>query len=209
MVEFDVIVAYTLACTVIILAPGPDNILALSRGLSQGRIAALVSSIGAGAGLLVHTVLAALGLAVLLQTSATAFLLLKITGAIYLIYLGVKAIRSRDLISFAPSARQSYCKILMSGFLTNVLNPKPAMFILVFVPQFISLEAGNVLVQTLSFGALYSLMTVVIFSTLGCFASVLALFLKQRPRAVFSLNIGAGITFIAAGLSVAALEKQQ
>jgi len=208
MIEFDVIVAYTLACTVIILAPGPDNILALSRGLSQGRIAALVSSTGAGAGLLVHSILAALGLAVLIQSSAVAFSLLKIVGVLYLIYLGIKAVRSRNLISFVPTARQSYRTILMSGFLTNVLNPKPAMFILVFVPQFISLEAGDVLGQTLIFGAWYSVMTVLIFSILGCFASVLALFLQQRPRVVFGLNIGAGIAFISAGLSVAALEKQ-
>ncbi len=161
MVTIEIFFAYTLACILNhpgswllapgswLLAPGPDNILAISRG----RIAAFISSLGAGAGLMVHVLAAALGLAVLIQTSELAFSLIKGIGALYLIWLGVKAIRSKDLISFVPSSRQSHWSILTAGFLTNVLNPKPAIFILAFIPQFVSPDSGSVLGETLLLGA--------------------------------------------------------
>lgn len=207
MVTIEIFFAYTLACILIILAPGPDNILAISRGLSQGRIAAFISSLGAGAGLMVHVLAAALGLAVLIQTSELAFSLIKGIGALYLIWLGIKAIRSKDLISFAPSSRQSHWSILTAGYLTNVLNPKPAIFILAFIPQFVSQDSGSVLGQTLLLGTWLVILAILTFTVLGCFASTLAKWLRDRPRAIWGLNVGAGTSFIAAGLSVANLER--
>ena len=103
MISLEIWLLYTAACILIIVSPGPDNLLAVGRGVSQGRLAAIVSSLGAAFGLLVHVLAAALGLAVVIQTSAVAFGIAKFIGAGYLIWLGVKAIRSKDLISFMPS----------------------------------------------------------------------------------------------------------
>ena len=138
MISFEMWLTYTMACIFIILSPGPDNILAVSRGLSQGRLAAIVSSMGAGLGLMVHVLAAALGLAVIVKNSAPAFFVVKVVGAAYLIWLGLRVLKSRDLISFSSERPLPLRSVFVSGFLTNVLNPKHALFILAFVPQFVS-----------------------------------------------------------------------
>ena len=207
MVSIEIWVAYTAACVVIILSPGPDNILAISRGLSQGRLAACISSAGAGLGLMVHVVVAVLGLAVLIQTSAMAFGVVKFIGAGYLLWLGIKVPRSRDLIAFSSHSHLSRRAVFMTGFLTNVLNPKPALFILAFIPQFVSPASGSVELQTLVLGAWLAFLAFGTFAVLGAFSSILARWLEGRPHAIAGLNIGAGATFIAAGLSIAFLER--
>jgi len=208
MASVDIFLAYTIACILIILVPGPDNILSVGRGLSQGRSAACVSSAGASLGLLVHVIAAVLGLAILIQTSALAFTLIKLAGAGYLIWLGIKVLLSRDLITFTPSTHLPLKSVFITGFLTNVLNPKPAIFIMAFVPQFVSPDQGYVVFQTLVLGVWFALLAFLIFSVLGSFASTLARWLENSPRTLVGMNVGAGATFIAAGLSVAMLERR-
>ena len=200
-------ITYTVACVFIILSPGPDNILAIGRGLSQGPGAAMASSFGASLGLLVHAVAATFGVAVIIQTSATAFTVVKVVGAAYLIWLGIKAISSRDLITFSPSETKTITVVLLTGFLTNVLNPKPVIFILAFVPQFIAPEQGSITAQSLLLGSWFAALTFFIFTVLGCFASTLAKGLSARPGLIFGLNVGAGIALVSAGLSVAMIDR--
>ncbi|TGG89383.1 LysE family translocator [Natronospirillum operosum] len=209
MVPVETWVAYTAACILIILVPGPDNILAVSRGLSQGRLAASISSVGAGLGLMVHVLVALLGLAALIQTSAAAFSVVKFVGAGYLIWLGIKALRSRSLITFQSNNHLPYRAVFVTGFLTNVLNPKPALFILAFVPQFVSPMHGSIELQTLILGTWFAFMAFSTFAVLGVFSSIFARWLESHPRAILGLNIGAGSTFIAAGLSVVFLENTE
>lgn len=205
----DILAAYVLAAFVVALAPGPDNILAIGRGLSQGPLAAALSAIGAGLGILVHTVAAALGLSLVLQTSPTLFLAVKVAGAAYLLWLGYKALRARDLIAFTPTARQPLRKVFATGLLSNVLNPKPGLFVVAFVPQFVAAERGPVAVQMLVYGAVFALLTAVLFTVLGCCASRLSAWMARRPRVVAAANIGAGLTFVAAGLSILALDRRR
>ncbi len=205
MFPTDILITYLLATLLVVLAPGPDNILALSRGLGQGRAAAVASSVGAGLGIMVHTLAATLGLTLVLQASPLAFWAVKIAGAGYLLWLGVKALRARNLISFAPAARQSLPRVFSTGLLSNVLNPKPGLFVLAFIPQFVSAERGPVPLQMLVYGAIFSLMTAGIFSLLGASAARLSGWLSHRPRATAWLNIGAGATFVLSGLSILAL----
>lgn len=205
----EVLVAYLAAVLIVVLSPGPDNILAVSRGLSQGRIAGALSSVGAGLGIMVHTVAAALGLALVLQTSPLAFWVVKAAGATYLLWLGYRAITSSGLISFAPAEHQSLARVLATGLLSNVLNPKPGLIVVAFIPQFTSLERGSVPVQMLVYGALFAVLTTLLFGVLACFAAQLSGWLSRRPRAVAAVNIGAGLTFIAAGLSILALERRR
>lgn len=208
MFPVDTLVTYVIACLVVVIAPGPDNILAVSRGLSQGRGAAALSAAGAGLGILFHTVAATLGLSLVLHTTPWAFWVVKAVGGAYLIWLGVKALRSRDLISFEPAARQSLRKVFLTGLLSNVLNPKPGLFVLAFLPQFVSASRGPVALQMLAYGAIFAVLTAVIFSLLGASAARLSAWLKRHPRTGAGLNVGAGVTFVASGLSVLALKQR-
>ena len=208
MFPTEILVTYLVAVLLVVISPGPDNILAISRGLSQGRLAGVLSSIGAGLGIMCHTVAAALGLALLLQTSPVAFWVVKSVGAAYLIWLGYKAITARNLVSFLPAQRQSLTRVFVTGLLSNLLNPKPGLFVVAFIPQFTSLSRGSVPVQMLVYGAVFAVLTAVVFSVLASFSAQLSKWLSRRPRVVAGVNIGAGITFIAAGLSILALGRR-
>lgn len=194
---------YTVACIALVAAPGPDNILAMARGLSQGRLAACVSAVSSGCGILVHVAAATLGLTALLLASSLAFMAVKLVGAAYLIGLGIKAIRSRSLIAFNRLDPVPLKRVFTTGFLSASLNPKVGIFILAFVPQFIEPGSGSVTLQMALLGAWFALLTTAGFALMGVSASLVAHFLAARPRVVAGLNIGAGIAFIASGLSVA------
>lgn len=208
MFPVDIWFTYTAACILLVISPGPDNLLAVGRGLSQGRAAACVSGFSSGAGILFHVAAATFGLTLLMQTSAIAFLAVKFIGAAYLLWLGIKVLRSRSLISFAPAARQPLKTIFATGFLSAALNPKPGLFVLAFLPQFVSPERGSVTLQMVAYGVWFAILTAVGFSLMGVFASRLSGWLQVRPRTVAGLNIGAAVTFIASGLSVAALKQK-
>ena len=208
MFPSEILVPYLLATILVVLSPGPDNILALSRGLSQGKWAALSSSAGAGGGIMVHTLAATFGLSLILRESALAFLVVKAVGATYLIWLGIRAIRSKGLISLKPAAHRPLHRVFLTGLMSNVLNPKPGLFVVAFLPQFVNVNRGSVETQMLVYGAIFALMTITIFSLLGAFASRLARWLEDRPGVVTGLNIGAGLTFLAAGLSVLTLKAR-
>ena len=205
----DILIAYLAAVLVVVVAPGPDNILAISRGLSQGPVAVALSSVGAGLGIGVHTVAATLGLALVLQTSPLAFLAVKLAGAAYLLWLGYKALRSRNLISFEPTAKQPLHRVFWVGLLSNVLNPKPGLFVVAFIPQFVSAARGPVHTQMLVYGAIFAVLTALIFTVLGAFAARLSGWLSRRPKALLAANVGAGLTFVAAGLSILALDRRR
>ena len=166
------------------------------------------TALASGTGILFHVMAATFGLTLLMQTSALAFWVVKLLGAGYLVWLGIKVLRSRSLVSFAPAARQPLRTIFATGLLSSVLNPKPGLFVLAFLPQFVSPGRGSVTTQMLVYGLWFALLTTVGFALMGMFASRLSSWLRARPRVVAGLNISAGVTFIASGLSVAALRQK-
>jgi threonine/homoserine/homoserine lactone efflux protein len=204
----DIWLTYTAACLLLVISPGPDNLLAIARGLSQGRMAASVSGIASGTGILFHTTTASLGLTLLMQTSALAFWVVKVIGASYLLWLGIKVLRSRSLINFQPTARQPLIKIFLTGFLSAALNPKPGLFVLAFIPQFVNPKLGSVSVQMMVYGAWFAALTALGFALMGIFATSLSAWLQHRPKVVNGLNLGAGFTFVVSGLSIAALSQK-
>jgi len=127
------------------ITPGPDTLYILGRSASQGWRGGAVAALGIGAGLFVHTFAAAVGLSALLAASATAFTILKWVGAAYLFYLGVSLLFARPTIRQRPSALRvvKLRTVFLQGFLTNVLNPKVALFFLAFLPQFVDPGAPN------------------------------------------------------------------
>lgn len=208
MFPIEVLLSFTLACLLLVITPGPDNLLAIGRGLSQGKIAAVLSGFSSGTGILFHVLAATFGLTLLIQTSELAFYLVKIIGAIYLIFLGIKVLRSRNLFSLEPVKQRSLINIFSTGFLSAALNPKPGMFVLAFIPQFVDPKLGSVSQQMLGYGIWFALLTALGFAFMGMFATKLSNFLEARPRLVSGMNISAGLTFISSGLAIAFMKQK-
>jgi len=207
MFPVDVVITYTLACLLLVISPGPDNILAIGRGLSQGKLAACISGFSSGIGILFHVLMATLGLTLLIQTSEIAFWAVKLIGAGYLIWLGLKVLKSKSLINLEATAKTPLKTIFITGFLSAALNPKPGLFVLAFIPQFVDPQLGAVSMQMLVYGAWFALLTSVGFSLMGVFSSKLVMWLKNKPKVVRYLNISAGVTFITSGLAIASLKN--
>lgn len=185
------------------LTPGADTIYILGKGISKGKKAAIISALGISVGCMVHTILAAFGLSVILSKSIIAFNIVKTVGAIYLIYLGIKSMKSKDFsLDKENKENISSGKIFREGILTNVLNPKVALFFLSFMPQFIS--PNN------SFGAIPFIIlgsTFVFTGTIWCLilaisSSLMTKKLKEKPSFSKILNRVTGIIFVGLGLKL-------
>jgi threonine/homoserine/homoserine lactone efflux protein len=141
------------------VTPGPDTLYIVGRSSAQGWRAGAVAALGIGTGALVHICAAALGLSALLAASAAAFTVVKFIGAAYLIYVGISLIRSQssgDATPAAPDSRRATMRsIFFQGFLTNVLNPKVALFFLAFLPQFVASDAVSKPLAFLFLGAIF------------------------------------------------------
>jgi threonine/homoserine/homoserine lactone efflux protein len=141
------------------ITPGPDTLYIVGRGSTQGGRAGAVAALGIGAGTLVHICAAALGLSAILAASATAFTAVKLIGAAYLLYVGISLIRSAGASETSPGAipvrPASIRGIFVQGFLTNVLNPKVALFFLAFLPQFVASDASSKPLAFLFLGGIF------------------------------------------------------
>jgi threonine/homoserine/homoserine lactone efflux protein len=126
------------------ITPGPDTLYIVGRSTTQGLRGGIYAALGIGTGALVHVCAAALGLSAILAASATAFTIVKLIGAAYLLYVGISLLRSRGASGDAPKlATVRMRSVFLQGFLTNVLNPKVALFFLAFLPQFVSADAPS------------------------------------------------------------------
>jgi len=143
----------------LLLVPGPAVLYITSRSIGLGRAAGLVSAMGIAVGTLFHVAAATLGLSALLVSSAAAFQFVKYAGAAYLIYLGVRTLRSGDAATLDPSREpQSLSRVFGQGVMVNLLNPKTALFFLAFLPQFVDPARGHATFQIFELGVLFALM---------------------------------------------------
>jgi threonine/homoserine/homoserine lactone efflux protein len=201
MPNFLLFLAASIAITV---APGPDNLQVLARGISQGRAAGLVAALGFAAGISFHTTLAALGVAALLKSSPMAFEAVKLAGAAYLVWIGIKAIHSKGLSSAHERPSQPLGVVFRQSVIGNLMNPKVTLFFIVFLPQFVNPHGGqSVMLQMFELGGVFMLQTVAVFSVFGVAAGMIGAYLKRRPRVGVWLDRLAGATFIALGIRVA------
>jgi len=192
------------------IAPGPDSVLIMSRSATQGWRAGSAAALGIGAGTCVHVLAAALGLSALLASSAWAFGLIKWVGAAYLIYLGLTMLFSRRSANAGPqaiSAPLPYRKIFAQGFLTNVLNPKVALFFLAFVPQFIAPDAPHKALAFLLLGAIFNLNGMLWCHALALFTAGVSRRLQVSSGLVRWLNRGIGVLFLSFGAKLALAER--
>lgn len=188
------------------LAPGPDSLMLLARALGQGARAGVVSAAGCALGILVSSMLVAVGLSAVVAASEKLFLVLRGAGAIYLVWVGVKAIRSRTLIPMKGAAPVPLPRVFRSALLVNLLNPKVVVFMLAFLPQYARPELGDLGLQIMVLGACYALIALTLMSLMASVAARLRDCLQARPALVKWLNIGAGSAFILSGLKVASLK---
>lgn len=182
--------AYVVACIILVITPGPDMSLFLSRTIASGRAAGIASTLGASTGSLVHTVLAAVGLSAVIATSPTAFLVLKIIGAGYLAWLAVDAIRNGSSLNVQAEERKpiAFGRAYWMGVMINLSNPKVILFFVTFLPQFISSTDQNAAgklaflgVFMVAFGT-----PITILMILGAERVVGAL--KRRPRIMRAID---------------------
>lgn len=194
------------ASLALIATPGQDNIYILTRGIAQGRFAALVSAWGVCAGLFVHTAFTAAGLSAILASSALAFSVVKYAGAAYLVYLGLRMILSREglAISEGDGARSASMRtVFLQGVASNVLNPKVALFFLAFLPQFASAGAGEAHLQLLFLGLLFVASTLVVTTLLALFCGIVGDWLKDRLSMADAIGKAAGGILVALGVRLA------
>jgi threonine/homoserine/homoserine lactone efflux protein len=173
---------FALVALALVLTPGPNMIYCISRTLCQGRAAGMVSLAGVALGFVVHLLGASFGLSALLLAAPVAFTALKVAGALYLLYLAWQAVKPGGLSPFETRSlpHDPPRKLFLMGFMTNLLNPKVAMFYLSFFPQFLHPERGNVLLQSLSLGAVQISVSLAINTVIIFFAAGLAVFLNRN-----------------------------
>ncbi len=193
----------------LIIAPGPDMLYVITRGVTQGRRAGMLSAAGVVCGILVHTTAVAFGLTLILQTSALAFLLVKYLGAIYLIYLGIKAWRDKSTFNLNDSIPGvSLRRVFWQGVLSNVLNPKIAIFFLAFLPQFVDKGSGHVTIQMVSLGLTFACFGLCFLLVVGYSSGTIGNWLTHRPHYAQFLQRLAGGILIALGIRLALTERQ-
>ena len=200
---------FILASMALIITPGPDIIYVLTRGIADGKGSGVMSAIGVTAGILVHTMAAAFGLAVLLKTSTYAFWTLKLAGGIYLICLGYQVIKNKnafELSGFQNSYDMKKC--FLQGFLSNVLNPKVALFFVAFLPQFVSEGSSRYCLYIILLGLIFALLTIAFLILLGIFAGGIGSWLKKSQKIAGRLRIGSGAILMFIGLRLMIPQKQ-
>jgi len=206
MITTDVLFAFLAASALITIAPGPDNLMVLSVGISRGRAAGIGFGLGCALGCFTHTLWATLGIGAVVLASAATFTTLKMAGAAYLVYIGVNAWRHAGkaaLVALDPGAEEPVATHLRRGFIANVINPKVALFFIAFLPQFVDQSRAAVWPQMLLLGSLFAAQTVVIFGSLGWFAGSLGQRLQRQPRLAVWLDRGAAAMFFALALHLA------
>jgi threonine/homoserine/homoserine lactone efflux protein len=182
------------------IAPGPDSLFIMARSATQGWRAGFVACWGVGSGVFVHVFAAAFGLSALLATSATAFAVVKIVGAAYLVWVGLGMLRARPEAPRAVAIEPrtvAYRDIFRQGFLTNVLNPKVALFFLAFVPQFIAPDAASKPLAFIVLGAIFDLDGMLWCHALALFTAFASRRLRVGASVGLWLNRTMGAVFVA------------
>lgn len=199
-------IAFLVATVLFVLTPGIETVFLINKSISQGRRSGVYTSFGLNTGALVHTLFGALGLSIMVAKSAIFFALIKYLGAAYLIYLGVaKVMSKKGLIADTneeqkkDSAKSSFT----SGFVTNILNPKVALFFIAFFPQFISPTEIKNPVPFIILGVIYATMTTVWYLVLTSFAGSFSTKIKENEKIGVRLNKVSGAIFVLMGLQIA------
>lgn len=198
------------ASLALIAQPGPNMIYIVTRGVSQGRGAALVSVLGMGTGQTIHTMFAALGLSAVLQQSAAAFSVVKYAGAAYLIYLGLRTLLRREGLPSPETTipRMGLFRVYRQGAALSIFNPYLALFFLAYLPQFANPETGSIALQLVVLGMAYTLLALITYGTIAYFSGALGDRLATAPRFSKVLQWLSGSILVGLGLRLAFAERR-
>jgi RhtB (resistance to homoserine/threonine) family protein len=200
--------AFIISCILLNLTPGSDTMYILGRSISQGKKAGILSALGISTGCLIHTLLAGLGLSLIIAQSALAFDVIKYLGAAYLVYLGLKMIFSKEKRLQLDGNIVDMKKIFASGVITNVLNPKVALFFLAFLPQFVDARYAESPLPFLLLGATFTFTGTVWCLSLAFFSAMLATTMRENPSIKTWLDRVTGSLFVMLGIKLALQTKE-
>lgn len=192
---------FTIASLVLIATPGQDMILVMSRSVAQGARAGIVTAAGVSTGLVGHTVLVTFGLGAILRTSELLFVALKVIGAAYLIYLAIGLLRARDArLVVGGAAVRSPARLFADGAVSNLSNPKIAIFYFAFLPQFVTPATEHPTFTILALGLAFAALTFAVKGPVGLFAGLLSGWLRANPNVLVWLYRGSGVVLLALGV---------
>jgi threonine/homoserine/homoserine lactone efflux protein len=190
--------AFLLTTLIVVVTPGTGVLYTLAAGLSRGARASVIAAFGCTLGIVPHMVAAITGLAALVHTSALAFQGLKYLGVVYLLYLAWTTIQDkRGLVVADDAAPRGAAKVILTGILINILNPKLTIFFFAFLPQFVRSDDPNAVVTMAMLSGVFMLVTLVVFVAYGVFAASVRTRIISRPRVLAWMRRGFAASFVA------------
>jgi len=209
MPDLETFLLFAVASLVLVIVPGPAVVYILTRSISQGRTAGLVSAVGVNLGSAVHVLAAVAGLSLILAQSAFAFGVIKWAGVAYLAWIGIRTLRSPDMDFAQPQEEVVELKrVFAQGVLVNVLNPKVAVFFLAFLPQFVDPHAVNPTLQTFVLGMTLVTIGLISDSVYALVGGSLGTAFRRRSGAARTARLASGWTYLAlAGVAAATGSK--
>jgi threonine/homoserine/homoserine lactone efflux protein len=197
-------IEFLLTSLIVVVTPGTGVLYTMAAGLSRGARASVVAAVGCTLGIIPHMAAAITGLAALLHTSAVAFQVLKYLGVAYLLYMAWTTWRDRDALTVEQdSAPRSALRVIVSGILINILNPKLTIFFFAFLPQFVSAGQSGALLSMVALSAVFMLLTFVVFIGYGVFAAAIRTHVISRPRVLTWMRRTFAGAFVALGARLA------
>ena len=212
MISADRLLAFGAMSFLLIVIPGPSVLFVIGRALAHGRRAALTTVVGNTLGAYVLVAAVAFGIGPIVERSVIVFTALKLAGAVYLIYLGVKAFRERDSLSTALTAdspARNPLRTLRDGFAVGVSNPKTIVFFAAVLPQFVDPIRGHIVVQMLMLGMIFNVIALVSDSLWGIVASQARDWFGRSPRRLSLVGGVGGLTMIGLGVTVAVTGRKE
>jgi threonine/homoserine/homoserine lactone efflux protein len=200
-------VEFLLTTLVIVATPGTGVLYTLAAGLSRGARASIVAAIGCTLGIVPHMLAAITGLAALLHASALAFQIIKYLGVAYLLYMAWSTLRDKGALTVEETPVPSTIKVITSGILVNILNPKLTIFFFAFLPQFVHTDEPNALLRMLELSGVFMLATFVVFVIYGVFAAAVRNQVISRPRVMAWIRRTFAAAFAALSLRLALTEQ--
>ena len=202
VLSIETIIAFVTASVVLSLVPGPDNLFVMSHAALKGWRIGFYITLGLCTGLIGHTILVAIGVSVIFQTSAIAFNGLKIIGACYLLYLAWLSVQNKELNLGGTDKNSTNRSYYFTGVIMNLTNPKVALFFLVFLPQFVNTSNDNITIQIFLLGLLFILSALCVFTSIAYLASFLEDILKKSKTVNRNLNLLAALIYFALAINL-------
>ena len=204
MFDYNSLIMFLTASIILLVIPGPAVIYITTQSIDKGTKAGLVSTVGIACGTLVHVIAASLGISAILVTSAVLFSIVKYIGAAYLVYLGIKKLVGKNVpVNAGPQRNFSYKQIFYEGLVVNVLNPKTALFFFSFLPQFINVSSGSVVLQMFMLGSIFTCMGIVSDGLYAITAAKVSVYIKKNKKVIALQNYFTGTVYIILGLYTA------